>query len=366
MTLALHADTHNYLKEQLAKCSERGDVNSVLQILEAGPDQVLAALGPDGTSALHLAVRGGQLSLTRLLIEQRANPNAADSSDGRMPLHLACLDYSEEIALELLVAKADPDAQDKLCKTPLHYAVKGTNLALVKVLVEHGKSTVTIGDEVGNTPLMVAAENGRADIVTYLCARDASSVSQQNAHGWTAMHIASHGAQMRAAPSSHANHRKFERVLQALIDSKADPDYTNCTDMDKKTPLHRAATTGNAATLEVLLRGGANVNAADQHRWMPLHYACQEGHLAVARLLLSWKAQVQPPQGVNPECLMPLAVATMENHTKVCQILMEHNADPQLRGKGLASAIMIARQDKVKHDDILGLFELGLNQPCRP
>merc|ERR1719195_2597079 len=148
-------------------------------------------------------------------------------------------------------------------------------------------------------------------------------------------------------------HSKFGTVMKLLLEAKADLEAT---DEDRKTPLHRAACTGNIETLKLLVEAGANTAADDICRWMPLHYACQEGHREVAKYLLEAKAAVQRE---DPICLTPLAVAPMENQVKIAELLMSFKGDPNLRGKGLASPMMIARKDPAHHSEILSLFELG-------
>jgi ankyrin repeat protein len=171
-----------------------------------------------------------------------------------------------------------------------------------------------------------------------------------NIGGWTALHLCAHGREMRR---NSLKPGKFNTCAQLLLDAKADVDAF---DEDRKTPLHRAAQTGERETVEVLLRYGANVGAEDCCRWTPLHYTAQEGHLNVARVLLKAKAQVQKQ---SPSCLTPLAVATMENQIKMAELLMSHGADHGLRGKGLASPIMIARKEPNRYAELLALFELG-------
>jgi len=61
-------------------------------------------------------------------------------------------------------------------------------------------------------------------------------------------------------------------------------------------------------------------------------------------------------------CLTPLSVATMENQIKMAELLMKYGADQNLRAKGLASPIMIARKDPYKYEELLSLFELGFIQ----
>ena len=59
-----------------------------------------------------------------------------------------------------------------------------------------------------------------------------------------------------------------------------------------QTVLHESARRGLLRMTELLLRAGANPNAADQKAFLPLHYACQEGHFNTVRCLLIYGSMV--------------------------------------------------------------------------
>lgn len=54
----------------------------------------------------------------------------------RTELHRAVIQNNTEEALELLKQGADPEAKDSFKRTPLHYAVKNSNLEIVKELID--------------------------------------------------------------------------------------------------------------------------------------------------------------------------------------------------------------------------------------
>merc|ERR1712113_532677 len=110
-----------------------------------------------------------------------------------------------------------------------------------------------------------------------------------NENGWTALHLCAHGREMRRNSTRPG---KYNTCAKLLLDAKSEVDAF---DEDRKTPLHRAAQTGDWETSAVLIQGGAAVAAADYCRWTPLHYAAQNGHLEVAKVLLNAKAVVQDP-----------------------------------------------------------------------
>jgi len=383
------------VNEELVKRCEHGDINTVLQVLDAYPDEINAVVSDDRVTALHSAARGGHLQLSTDLIARGAEVNARDAHM-RTPLHVACEEDHADLALELIFAGAEVNAVDDVGHTALHRAVftGGSNTEVLAVLIQHGgasplipdigpvtaprKSTdmlVTRGEEtgqlvagVGATPLMLAAELGKAAFVEFLVNQDPTPPGATDEHGqpirryvdamdhngWTALHFAAHGREMRKRSISELRCGKFAQSVKILLEAKAD---VNSLDEDRKSPLHRAAAAGSDENVGVLLKANANINEEDNYRWTPLHYACQEGHLKVVKTLLDNKAWVQSE---NASCLLPLAVATMENQVKIVELLVKHGADPNLRGKGVASPMMIVRKDKEKYNDILALFELGV------
>ena len=66
----------------------------------------------------------------------------------------------------------------------------------------------------------------------------------------------------------------------------------NSLDPESRTPLHRAAETGNHGVVEVLLRSGAANNIDDVAGLTPLHLAASANHGAVVKSLL--EAGVDP------------------------------------------------------------------------
>eukprot|EP00747_Dinoflagellata_sp_TGD_P162657 gnl/TRDRNA2_/TRDRNA2_180504_c0_seq1.p1 gnl/TRDRNA2_/TRDRNA2_180504_c0~~gnl/TRDRNA2_/TRDRNA2_180504_c0_seq1.p1 ORF type:complete len:406 (-),score=92.22 gnl/TRDRNA2_/TRDRNA2_180504_c0_seq1:67-1284(-) len=349
-------------RQTLRRCVVAGDADSVLRLLNDVPDPVAWVNTPiesDGATGLHMAARLGHLQMTQELIMLRAEVEKQDL-ENMTPLHLATMEEHADVVLELLCAHANPNVADSFGQTTLHKVCRTGSKQTLKVLLDGGADP-SISDDTLSLPLLVAAKHGRVEVLQELLdtegvkwkAPDPKQVCARNESGWTALHLAAHGCEKRC---SYAMRSKFAATVRALIAANAPIDGEAAMDEDRKTPLHRAAQTGNKETVAELLKAGADVTVEDNCRWTPLHFAAQDGHLETARLLLDHKAIVQVP---NPSCLSPLAVAVMENQVKMVELLMKNKADPNHRGKGLASPLMIARKDPKKYNEILGLFELG-------
>jgi len=239
---------------------------------------------------------------------------------------------------------------DALRQAPLHKAAITNNVESARVLLEYGGAKASLGDRSQTTPLLLAAEMGKAAVLRYMVDRDPSLMSSANESLWTALHLAAHGKEMKRSSQIEA---KFATCVKALLDAKAAIDAQ---DEDRKTPLHRSATTGNHESTAELIRQRADIEAVDNCRWTPMHYAVQEGNLDCVKQLIAARAAVQK---LDSSCLTPLAVAVMENQVKAAELLVKAGADPNLRSKGLASPMMLARKEPKKCSEILSLFELG-------
>ncbi|XP_050676368.1 poly [ADP-ribose] polymerase tankyrase [Leptidea sinapis] len=96
----------------------------------------------------------------------------------------------------------------------------------------------------------------------------------------------------------------------------------------KSTPLHFAAGYGRREVVEILISGGAALQARDEGGLQPLHNACSFGHADVVRALLAAGA---PPAARDNWGYTPLHEAAAKGKVDVCIALLQHGADPNIR-----------------------------------
>ncbi|XP_026743919.1 tankyrase isoform X2 [Trichoplusia ni] len=96
----------------------------------------------------------------------------------------------------------------------------------------------------------------------------------------------------------------------------------------KSTPLHFAAGYGRREVVEILIAGGAALQARDDGGLQPLHNACSFGHADVVRALLGAGAA---PAARDNWGYTPLHEAAAKGKVDVCIALLQHGADPNIR-----------------------------------
>jgi len=191
-----------------------------------------------------------------------AAPGLADTRPptGPSALLMACYMGGGEIA-ELVRSRTAPDACEAVALRDVE--------ALKRLLDEHpARANARSGD--GWTPLHLAGFFGRQDAAELLLARGASLTAiSGGAEKNTPLHAALAGACDAA-------------IVRALVAHGAD---VNANGANAYTPLHVAASRGNAEVVRFLVESGARIGAKMDDGKTPADLARDRGHPETARLL---------------------------------------------------------------------------------
>ncbi len=260
----------------------------------------------NGESVMSLASQNGCANIVKILLARKPNVNICDK-DGRSPLFLASSYGHLRIVQMLLEAKADVTILDNDGQTSLFPAVQCNHLDVVKCLLEAGVNPDVISEQ------------------EYSCLFPA--VNQDNLE-----------------------------MVNCLLNKAANPNIPKPSTGDS--PLHSACTTGNLQICETLLKSNANPNSRNHIGATPLHFAknvsivkcliaakvdidvqlddngatllligCTFGWLEIVRTLLKAKA--------NPDIVgfgrTALHEAFKNNNIPLIELLLQHNADPNIR-----------------------------------
>ncbi|KAJ8032948.1 Transient receptor potential cation channel subfamily A member 1 [Holothuria leucospilota] len=290
---------------------ESDDAQIIELLISAGAD--IKALNSQQMAPLHLACDLNKVSAVEVLCKC---PNAdvnMRGEGGQVPMHYCAAKDSYEAAKKLVEFKPMLCLKDKYGVFPIHCAATHASRNVLDLLLtEAGKCGYTremllsFTDKEQNTPLHAAVNGGCFDAVK-VCLEFGAPLDVQSDTNCTPLHLAcSQGAldivklMMRMAPS----------------------DKTLCmNDMDKMTPLHRAAMFDHVEIVIFLLDEGADLEALDSDHRTPLLVATSRGAWNAAVELIHRGADINA-KDIDNKNMLHLAVRSGGN----LEIFQQSNA----------------------------------------
>ncbi|KAI1352971.1 hypothetical protein F5Y01DRAFT_303644 [Xylaria sp. FL0043] len=213
--------------------------------------------------------------------------------------------FGHEVLIRQLVHEKSADLEDgDLGQTPLLLAASGGHAEVVKLLLERGADPES-EDIHEHTPLLLAAGGGCKEIIQLLLARGAN-LEARDRYGRT--------------PLSLAAENGGEEAVRLLLENGA--DVQSCSNFDKK--LFWAAEKGCERIVELSFDHGANVVSQSVDRRTALLRATERNHEAVVKLLLDYGADIECQSATG---MTPLAEAAARGHHEVVKLLLDHGAD---------------------------------------
>jgi ankyrin repeat protein len=282
-----------------------GNVAILRRLLDAGADPNSAT--PGGETALMTAARTGSVEAVTLLLDRRANVNAKDTVRAQTALMWAVTETHPDIVKLLAARGADVNARTTVTTpkgeyaparpggasgtgiirqralpkadggmTPLLFAVRDGNTAMVRLLLELGAD---LEQASGNhtTPLLIALLNGQVGLATELLERGANpnvADDYQRAALFAAIDLRNFNHDKY--PFLYNDGRDPLDLIKALLEKGADPNLRTDTvpvhglmqfdaswvNFDGQTPFIRAALSGDIEVMRLLLEHGAEPNIA--------------------------------------------------------------------------------------------------------
>ncbi len=213
--------------------------NVIRKIIEYGIDPNIQ--NKLGKTSLYLAVQFNLQDVVILLLAQERIRVLAKDNEGNNPLHIAAsLGFSHLISAMRYKFRGDIDETNGEGQNAMHLAAARGHIDAVRALIAYpdGIDLTGLKDHYGNTPLHLAARNGR------------------------------------------------QRVVEFILQGAA--ALLNVLNLQDQTPLHLAANLGRHEIVAHLLRqAGIKINLQDDGGNTPLHLAAHGGHTEVVRLLLN-------------------------------------------------------------------------------
>jgi ankyrin repeat protein len=368
------------------------DHAEVIRLLgERGAD--LSVVTREGDTALLLATSfyRQRYEAALAVLDLGAEVRVQSKNDQQTPLHQVAHWTMNEpnaeqqtitLAQRLLEAGAKVDARDYIRRTPLHLAAERGNVRLAQLLLNHG-ANINARDHQNSSPLHEACD--QPAMTEFLLEHGAKPNYRTKSLGLTPLHfaalkkqpsvirfLAKHGAKLDlkdeagetplAAAASKGDVASFELLLKlGAKDAKS-----QITKLMAAKQLRLAAKTGDLARIRELLRAKPDVNAAGSWQdedWPPLFAAAQEGHLAIAKVLLAAGADANllSQHGATP--LTPLFVAAEGGHAELVKALLAAGANANfVVGKGKdseGSTPLLAAAKSGSLDSVKALLAAG-------
>ncbi|XP_077009242.1 kinase D-interacting substrate of 220 kDa isoform X7 [Tamandua tetradactyla] len=259
------------------------------------------------------------------------------------------INYVEEEnipALKALLEKCkDVDERNECGQTPLMIAAEQGNLEIVKELIKNG-ANCNLEDLDNWTALISASKEGHIHIVEELL-KCGANLEHRDMGGWTAL--------------MWACYKGRTEVVELLLSHGANPSVTGL--QYSVYPIIWAAGRGHADIVHLLLQNGAKVNCSDKYGTTPLVWAARKGHLECVKHLLAMGADVDQ-EGANS--MTALIVAVKGGYTQSVKEILKRNPNVNLTDKDGNTALMIA--SKEGHTEIVqDLLDAGtyVNIPDR-
>ena len=237
---------------------------------------------------LHSAERDSDVTEMKSTLPRGFSVDCRNTT-GRTPLMNAALKGNVQVVKSIIKREADPSLMDNRGLNTLHYATQGGNTDIISLIHTHLPNIDSKTRE-GDTPLMLAALNGKLRAVKWFLERGAT-VACEEKRGWNTLHHAAQGGDTDIISLIHTH--------LPNIDSKT---------REGDTPLMLAALNGKLRAVKWFLERGATVACEEKRGWNTLHHAAQGGDTDIISLIHTHLPNIESKTG---EGLTPLMVAAL-------------------------------------------------------
>ena len=294
----------------VADAAQKGDLEAVRALLQQGADPNAAQ--PDGLTGLHWAALNDELGIAEILLYAGATVSPVTRVGGYTPLHLASQSGHGVVARTLLEAGADANAYTTTGVSSLHFAAQADAAEAILALIEHG-AEVDARDTFSNrTPLMFAAYRGAVEATEALVRADADISATTAVKDYVEI--------SRAASTDRA---RRNRIVAAAEPPEPRPERQQARGGGGNNSQRAPCVAPSLPEIR-----SSTEQIGQQGGFAALHFAAREGHIEAARLLLGSGANVD--QVTAGDQSTALVVAAINGNYDLARTLLEADADPNL------------------------------------
>eukprot|EP00761_Pharyngomonas_kirbyi_P014220 gb/GECH01014250.1/.p1 GENE.gb/GECH01014250.1/~~gb/GECH01014250.1/.p1 ORF type:complete len:1165 (+),score=297.27 gb/GECH01014250.1/:1-3495(+) len=321
-------------------CHDKKNVDILSRVVLSQDKKAFEHRDEKERTPLHIAAGICSPEVVKLLLDSNADPSDVDQEDNT-PLHVVGRPYllnlfddqgeeekeqaeeeqrPDEDSIyqitEMLLDKDDKQINqaNKKGSKPLHLAAENTSYfskRLCQLFMTH-KANCDALDHDQNTPLLCYILNNgtNPDITAMLVTKD--NVNQSNRSGLYPL-----------VAAFNENPKSF-KFLRVLIENGADVNVVDMEDSDRPTVLILATESkSNIKIIRLLLEKGADPNAAcSSSKTAPLHIACENGMEKVCNALLEHDAD---PFSTDVMDSLPLVYAVAQGYPAIAEKLIDEH-----------------------------------------
>ncbi|RDD38141.1 Transient receptor potential cation channel subfamily A member 1 [Trichoplax sp. H2] len=306
--------------------------------------------------SVHRAAKEGVAGILRHILSDRKNHHDINRLDEyeMAPLHYAVLGDHVDIVKYLIEIGADVNVRGEFGQTPLHFTAMKNSICLKTLLAHHADSSIE--DLSGCTAMHLAIKYGHRESVETLLLEKPTQANllmhRVERNGLTLLHhtakfgrsticelfLASGADPMRQAldgttayhlAAAKGNIRVMEVILQAVRSREINiKSFVNSVDNEGETALHLAVQNGHSEATKLCLDHGAEVNAQRKNLYTPMHIAAIKGYINIGQILAGHGCRLNI-RDVNH--MTPLHRAALYNRVDFIKFLIKKHAKINMR-----------------------------------
>ncbi|XP_046340859.2 putative ankyrin repeat protein RF_0381 [Haliotis rufescens] len=282
----------------------KGEVFSYL--MEVGAN--IYKVDRDSENILHLSCKGGNVEIVDYVLKQNVIDLNSREKKGMTPLLLSAY-FGERDVFDLLIGRgADTSSVNDFGENILHFSCRGGNVDIVKYVLKQNVVDIESRDNVGMTPVLLAAFWGKRDAFDLLIGRGADpTVVDEN--GDNILHHSCRGGNVDIVKSV---------LKQNVVD-------INSRGNGGMTPVLMAAVFAKRDVFDLLIGRGADTTGVDEDGENILHLSCKGGNLEIVKYIL--KQDIVDINSDRTDGMTPLLLSAYLGERDVFDLLIGRGAD---------------------------------------